>query len=118
MLGEMGPLAGSIGGASRLFPDPYREFRRDGLLRRCVRFLPDLVGGALHLLGRWVRFLIILVGSALHLFLLNRLPIVDSGFLRVLHQADVESSCFASGEYCTRLMWNLPVLRVVSIAPG
>ena len=83
-VGEMGSLRGSIGCASRLFPDPYREFRRDDLF------------------GRWVRFLLNLVGRALHLFLLNCLPIMDSGFLRVLHQV--------SG-----LMWNLPVLRVAEV---
>ena len=83
-VGEMGSLTGSIGCASRLFPDPYREFRRDDLF------------------GRWVRFLLNLVGRALHLFLLNCLPIMDSGFLRVLHQV--------SG-----LMWNLPVLRVAEM---
>ena len=83
-VGEMGSLAGSIGGASRLFPDPYREFRRDDLF------------------GRWVRFLLNLVGRALHLFLLNCLPIMDSGFLRILN--------WVSG-----LMWNLPVLRVAEM---
>ena len=83
-VGEMGSLTGSIGCASRLFPDPYREFRRDDLF------------------GRWVRFLLNLVGRALHLFLLNCLPIMDSGFLRILHQV--------SG-----LMWNLPVLRVAEM---
>ena len=67
MFVEMGPLVGSIGGASRLFPDPYREFWRDGLF--CSRF--------------------------------------GAGF-----------SCFASSEYCARLMWDLPVLRVLHQVPG
>ena len=70
-VGEMGPLAGSIGGVSRLFPDPYRGFRRGDLF------------------GKWVRFFLNLVGSALHLFLLNRLPIADFGFLRILHHPPV-----------------------------
>ena len=69
LVGEMGPLAGSIGGVSRLFPDPYRGFRRGDLF------------------GKWVRFFLNLVGSALHLVLLNRLPVADSGFLRILHQS-------------------------------
>ena len=83
-VGEMGSLTGSIGCASRLFPDPYREFRRDDLF------------------GRWVRFLLNLVGRALHLFLLNCLPIMDFGFLRVLH-------------HVSGLMWNLRVLRVAEV---
>ena len=104
-VGEMGSLTGSIGCASRLFPDPYREFRRDDLFGRWVRFFLNLVGRVLHLFllnCLWARFLLNLVGRALHLFLLNCLPIMDSGFLRVLHQV--------SG-----LMWNLPVLRVAEM---